>query len=146
MGKGLGTTKRTPDGVADVTAKARGLPPGRYAIEDKAGKGAFKLDQAEAYAKRSDPTLPRRTPGTTGDATGGFKLSPTSKTSEYDGVLYAFSTKAEAEAAIKMMQGSKWTGPLLGKHPGGIHVMFVDATGALTILKATAPTPRVKLK
>ena len=98
---------------------------------------AFKLEQAEDYARRSDPNLTRRTDGdlSVGNATGGFKLTPTSTTSEYDGVVYVFSREVEASNALKQMQTkSKIVAPLLGKHPGGIHVMYLDDKGVLKIL------------
>ena len=55
------------------------LPSGRYAIEDKTGEHAFKLDQAEDYARRSVNV---------GEKAGGFKLTSESATPEYDGIVY----------------------------------------------------------
>ena len=122
LGKGL-KNPRTPDAVVDVRPDVKAhLPPGRYAIEDKTGEGAFKLDQAEDYAKRSYPKA------------GGFKATPYSKKAEYDGLVYVFSRRSEAVAALKQLRGSD-AAPILGKHPGGIHVMYFSANGRLEPLR-----------
>jgi hypothetical protein len=66
---------------------------------------------------------------------GGFKLTSESTTSEYDGIVYVFSRRDEARSALKQMVRSEGISPLLRKHPGGIHVMYLDAnTGALELL------------
>jgi hypothetical protein len=93
------------------------LPRGRYCIEDKTGEGAFKLDQAEDYARRS--------------FSGGFKATPQSTSADYDGLVYVFSRGPEATTALKRLQGNPTTLAILGKHPGGIHIMFFDETGRL---------------
>ena len=114
------------------------LPPGRYAIEDKAGATTFRIKQAEAYARRSVNA---------GKETGGFNLTPGSTTTEYDGIVYVFSRRDEASRALKQMEyKSKKFPPLLGKHPGGIHVVYLDAeTGTLELLtdvsSSGSPTP-----
>ena len=96
------------------------LPPGRYAIEDKAGDNAFRPYQAEAYARRSVNA---------GKEGGGFKLTPESATSEYDRIVYVFSREHEASSALDQMRdkGDEILSSLLGKHPGGIHVMYLNA-------------------
>jgi hypothetical protein len=112
---------RSPDAVVDVRADVEAhLPRGRYAIEDKSGAEAFKLDQAEDYASRS--------------FAGGFKATPESTKAAYDGLVYVFSRKAEADIALKQLRGSAVTAPVLGKHPGGIHMMYFDASGRLVPL------------
>jgi hypothetical protein len=106
------------------------LPPGRYAIEDKAGDTAFKPYQAEAYARRSVNA---------GKEGGGFNLTPESATSEYDGLVYVFSRQDEAARALRQMlhTSDEVLPSLIGKHPGGIHVMYLDAsTGTLKLLAA----------
>jgi hypothetical protein len=85
-GPDLANTRR-PDDVVHIQAEVEELlPRGRYAIEDKTGNNAFKLDQAEDYARRSDPNLARRNDGdlSVGGNTGGYKLTSDSTTSEYD--------------------------------------------------------------
>jgi hypothetical protein len=126
--------KRRPDDVVQIRAQVEGkLPPGRYAIEDKAGDTAFKPYQAEAYARRSVNA---------GKEGGGFNLTPESTTSEYDGIVYVFSRRAEAENALEqMLARSARIPPLLGKHPGGIHVMYLNAkTGTLELLTDVPPS------
>ncbi len=119
--------QRKPDDVVRIRAQVEGkLPPGRYAIEDKAGDTAFRLNQAEAYARRSVNA---------GEKSGGFKLAPERMTSEYDGIVYVFSRRTEAKVALERMSDSKVIRPVLGKHPGGIHVMYLDMDGLLKGLK-----------
>jgi hypothetical protein len=138
-GRDLAKTRR-PDGVAKINAEIEGqLPGGRYAIEDKTGDNAFDIQQAEDYARRSDPSLARRvdkgySETDVGNATGGFKLRPESTTAEYDGIVYVFSRRSEAERALFRMNKNEMTQPLLGNHPGGIHVMFMDDAGTLRML------------
>jgi hypothetical protein len=111
--------KRRPDDVVQIRAQVEGkLPPGRYAIEDKAGDNAFRLYQAEAYARRSVNA---------GKEGGGFKLTPESATSEYDGIVYVFSRRSEARTALEKMLDNDVISPILERHPGGIHVMYLDA-------------------
>jgi hypothetical protein len=119
--------QRKPDDVVQIRAQVEGqLPPGRYAIEDKAGDNAFRLNQADAYAGRSVNA---------GEKSGGFRLAPQSMTSEYDGIVYVFSRRTEAKVALARMSDSKVIRPVLGKHPGGIHVMYLDMDGLLKVLK-----------
>jgi hypothetical protein len=107
------------------------LPPGKYAIEDKAGPGAFKLDQARDYARRAYVQA------------GGFKLTPHAKTAEYVGLVYAFSRKSEADAALERMAQAPEINKLLGRHPAGIHVMyFRGATGDLVRATPLVPVKR----
>ena len=121
-GAGL-KNRRTPDDVVHVVAESEGhLQPGRYAVEDKTGKAAFKLDQAEDYAKRSYDA---------GKQGGGFKTTPHSKDITYDGLIYVFSTKNEAEAALGVMKDNKLIENVLGKEPGGIHIMYVNDYGKI---------------
>ena len=42
-----------------------------------------------------------------------------------------FSTKPEAEAALRAMSENKTIKSVLGKEPGGIHVMFANETGKI---------------
>ncbi|HWO24161.1 MAG TPA: hypothetical protein VNO30_35705 [Kofleriaceae bacterium] len=116
---------RTPDGVVNVKLQPdveTHLPPGKYAIEDKAGLGAFKLDQARDYARRAY------------EKAGGFKLTPHAKEAEYVGLVYVFSRESEARAALKRMGEAPEIKQLLGRHPAGIHVMFFAAdTGDLEL-------------
>jgi hypothetical protein len=121
-GTGL-KNRRTPDDVVKLAEGADGhLQPGRYAVEDKAGDGAFKLDQAEDYAKRSYRA---------GQKGGGFKTTPESTDITYAGLIYVFSKETEAKAALVAMQDNKAIRSVLGKEPGGIHVMFVNDTGRI---------------
>lgn len=121
-GAGL-KSRRTPDDVVHIAAEAEGhLQPGRYAVEDKTGKTAFKLNQAEDYAKRSYNA---------GKKGGGFKTTPHSKDIAYDGLIYVFSTEDEAKAALEMMREKNVIKKILGKEPGGIHIMYVDRNGKI---------------
>jgi hypothetical protein len=132
-GAGL-SRPRTPDGVVNVKLQPdveRHLPPGKYAIEDKAGHGAFKLDQARDYARRAY------------EKAGGFKLTPHAKEVEYIGLVYVFSRKSEADAALERMDDAPEIKELLGRHPAGIHVMyFHDESGDL--VRATKLTPMMR--
>jgi hypothetical protein len=113
--------RRTPDDVVHIHEEATNqLGPGRYAVEDKTGEGAFKIDQAEDYARRSHNA---------GQKGGGFTQSKGSKDVVYDGLIYAFSTKDEADAAIALMRNNGIIKNVLSKEPGGIHVMFIDVLG-----------------
>ena len=124
--------RRTPDDVVDIRAGVeKRLPGGRYAIEDKTGPNAFDIHQARDYVKRSDPAVARRAGGDPayGMATGGFKRTPTSTTSEYDGLVYVFSRESEANTALKRMADDPTIRPVLLRHPGGIHVMCINDSG-----------------
>jgi hypothetical protein len=138
--------KRRPDDAVQIQAEVEDqLPRGRYAIEDKTGDHAFKLDQAEDYARRSDSKLARRHDGdlSVGERTGGLKLTPESTTSEYDGIVYVFSREDEAIKALDKMRDNKIIYPILGRHPGGIHVMYLDAAdGRLKMMATTLPRMR----
>jgi hypothetical protein len=132
------TMKRRPDDTVQIQAEVEDqLPRGRYAIEDKSGDHAFKLDQAEDYARRSDSKLARRGDGdlSVGNDKGGFKLTPESTTSEYDGLVYVFSREEEAEKAVDKMVKDNIVRSVLSKHPGGIHVMYLDNDGVLKIFR-----------
>jgi len=110
---------RKPDDVIQIRAEVEGqLPGGRYAIEDKTGEHAFKLDQAEDYARRSVNV---------GEKAGGFKLTPKNTTAEYDGLVIVFSRRGEAKKALEKMRNNDVISPILERHPGGIHVMYLDA-------------------
>jgi hypothetical protein len=125
---------RTPDDEVVIRAKVKDqLPGGKYAIEDKTGEHAFDLAQAEDYAKRADRNLARRQDGEldVGRATGGFKRTQDGTTSEYDGLIYVFSRKHEAEKALRTMTTVATLKKVLGQHPGGIHVMYLHSDGAL---------------
>jgi len=126
--------RRKPDDVVQIRAQVEGkLPPGRYAIEDKAGDTAFRPNQANAYARRSVNV---------GKEGGGFKLTPEATTTAYDGIVYVFSREHEASSALKQMSDSKITRPLVSRHPGGIHVMYIDAdTGTLKLLTDVPAVP-----
>ncbi|MEZ4401264.1 MAG: hypothetical protein R3B06_14655 [Kofleriaceae bacterium] len=82
-GDDLARVRRADDVVAITGDRADFVPRGRYALEDKAGPGAFDLAQAQDYARRFDPTLPRRTPGDRGAATGGFRAGPSDAAAEH---------------------------------------------------------------
>jgi hypothetical protein len=135
---------RTADAVVDVRSEVEAhLPAGRYAIEDKTGKGAFKLDQAEDYAKRSSETIARRAEGdlAKGAATGGFRQTADGTESVYDGIVYVFSRSSEAQAALRKMAENDLVAPLLGRHPGGIHVFQFNEHGLLEAATARSWAP-----
>jgi hypothetical protein len=118
--------RRTPDDVVHIHEEATNqLGPGRYAVEDKTGEGAFKIDQAEDYARRSSNA---------GKKGGGFTQTKESKATVYDGLIYILSTKGEAEAAHEAMNANALVKKVLGKEPGGIHVMYIDKYGKVVRL------------
>lgn len=107
-----GGIKRTPDDAVTLAKDLPGLRKGRYAIEDKAGEHAFKVDQARDYARGvSKPT------------------------SDYDGILYVFSNKTEARAAYEAMERETVIAKLLGKQQRGIHVSYFDDRGLWTLFE-----------
>jgi hypothetical protein len=119
---------RTADGALMVTSAptAAGAPgAGPHLLEDKAGPGAFKLDQAEDYARgfgtrRAAQVLP---PGVYGPV------------QEYQGIVYFFDNVDNARAAFTKMQGSPVTRGVLGRRPGGIFVSYIDSTGNIAWLQ-----------
>jgi hypothetical protein len=81
-----GTTRRA-DGALEVLntpAGSRGVQPGTYLVEDKAGPGAFRPDQAERYSRALDA--------------GGGQITAANG-QQYRGLVYFFSNRAAAEAA-----------------------------------------------
>jgi hypothetical protein len=128
---GFGTSgRRTADDLVDVAAGHGTLPPGRYAVEDKTGPGAFSLSQAQAYAAT---TAPRR----------GLRRSPTSPASEdFNGLVYTFSSPADANRALAQMEADALVAPLLGRARGGIHVAHYGVDGSLVFSGHTAPVRR----
>lgn len=128
---------RTPDATASLMDPVEDfLPPGRYAIEDKAGPGAFKLDQAEDYAASYSAVAERYTHGDVGEKAGGIITNPGAGKAEFDGILYTFTSKAEADAALSSIieSGNDTLKNRMGKHPGGIHLAYFDAKGKLQLL------------
>jgi hypothetical protein len=124
------TNRRTPDGALTIAGHREGfLPPGTYAFEDKVGPGAFKIEQARDYARRFDPTLPRRTPGPFGEATGGFRAGPTGQQAEYDGVVFAFANEDDATSASILLKEDPITASATGRHPG-ISIFYLDTSGS----------------
>ena len=128
---GFGTSgRRTADDLVDVAAGHGTLPRGRYAVEDKTGAGAFSIAQAQDYART---TAPRR----------GLRRSPTSPPSEdLNGIVYVFSTPADAQRALAQMEADALVAPLLGRARGGIHVAHYGVDGSLVFSAHTAPVRR----
>ena len=123
---------RTPDDVVTIREDMDELlPAGRYAVEDKTGRNAFDIVQAEDYARMHAPDLPRRTPGEIGGETGGFRLTAGATEAEYDGLVYVFSREGDAVRALAAMRRNGPIRSLLGAHPGGIHVTYYDDNGML---------------
>jgi hypothetical protein len=120
-GAGLQKT-RTPDAAASVATpkkpKPTDLPSGRHAIENKTGPGAFKMEQAEDYAKRAVEGK-------------GFRLKPRDKDIEYQNLVYMFSNETDAVAAYEALRQSTKTKALVDRDPGGFHVMYYDESGDL---------------
>lgn len=126
-GTDLHMSTRRPDRAGSVSAKqaeGTGLPQGRNAIEDKTGPEAFRIKQAEDYAKRARPE--------------GFVLTQTSTTKEYDNLVYVFSNQADATTAMRELGGNSLTNAVLGKTPGGIHVAYYNDDGMLNVLRVGA--------
>lgn len=113
-------SRRQPDEVAFGPDLDNLVPRGMYAVEHKAGRGAFKLDQAEDYARAF--------------AAPGGPVSTAGSPLGWDGLVYVFSTKGEAEAALRLLQESATTKPLLDVEHGRIRVLFVDDRGTLNSL------------
>jgi hypothetical protein len=109
--------RQQPDDVNFGSDLSKELPPGTFAVDHKAGEGAFKIDQAEGYARAF------RAPGgpvtTAGEPAG------------WDGVVFVFTGPDEAEKAFRKMQRSAIVDPLLGRPQNGIHVLYVDGAGVL---------------
>jgi hypothetical protein len=126
---------RTPDDVVTIREDMDELlPAGRYAVEDKTGRNAFDIVQAEDYARMHAPDLPRRTPGEIGGETGGFRLTAGAPDAEYDGLVYVFSREGDAARAFDRMGENGGIRSLLGRHPGGIHVTYYNDDGVLVRL------------
>jgi hypothetical protein len=120
--------RRTPDDVLFIHDEVEGqLAPGRYAIEDKAGPNAFKIDQARDYARRAYK------PGQRG---GGFVQTKDGTKPVYDGLVYVFSNRAEAVATRELMHADALISKVLNKEPGGIHIMYADNSGMIRRLKS----------
>ena len=118
-GSGKLKKQRTPDDVVEQHIDLEGfLPSGRYAVDDKVGN-AFKLDQAEDYARAMIEGPKRRT------ATGPLVDV------EYDGIVYVFTDEGYAKLAYKKMQENRLTAQVLDRSDRGIHVLFLDDDGVL---------------
>jgi hypothetical protein len=128
--------QRQPDGAVEMQEVENLLPRGRYAIEDKTGRNAFDMAQAVDYAKTSNPDLAPTEFGQLGleGKTGGLGLTPEATVAEYDGLVYVFSRRSEAEAALARLEKDRRTKRVLGIHPAGIHVTFFDEHGSLVLL------------
>lgn len=121
--------RRTADDLVDFAVGNGRLPPGRYAIEDKTGAGAFSLAQAQDYARTA---APRR----------GLRRSPTAAAdSDFTGLVYVFSSSTEADNALRLMRNDPLVSAALGRSPGGIHVAHYDDLGGLNFLTTVATTP-----
>jgi hypothetical protein len=59
----------------------------------------------------------------------------------YDGIVYVSSRESEATAALRKMAESDLVAPLLGRHPGGIHVFQFDESGVLVPVTAQSWAP-----
>jgi hypothetical protein len=113
---------RTPDDVITVGSGGE-IPEGTYLGEDKAGPGAFDMEQLEDLAKRWD------------EEAGGFKYAPTDPTIAYKGEIYFFSARADAEAALEDMITHTQIGKLMNRKPPAVYVMFLEKdTGVMTLL------------
>jgi peptide methionine sulfoxide reductase MsrA len=84
-------TGRVADDVISVTDDIEAGPPvGKYLVEDKAGPGAFKLDQAKDYFESLDPV------------NGTVK---TKDGKQYNGIVYFFDSRESAQNAKRIIQG-----------------------------------------
>jgi len=118
------TVSRNADGAMEV-GRLRGEsapPPGKYFVEDKAGKGAFKLDQAEDYARAyQGPPGQKR-----------MHLTPDSGPSDYKGIVYVFDGLDNAKAARTALGGGNYGTKQALKHKdGGIFISYYDTDGRL---------------
>ena len=107
----LAGTSRRADGSIEIrNPPTRELKRGEYLAEDKAGPGAFQLDQAQRYSKALTDGRGRIT------ATNGR---------EYQGIVYFFSNQREAQAALNQVRGL---------HPN-IHVAYYNEQGTVGWLR-----------
>lgn len=98
---------RRADGAVNVERRLPRSPaPGTYLAEDKAGAGAFRLDQARRYSEALT-------------ASGGRIAAQNGQ--QYDGVVYFFSNFANARAARSQIRAL---------HPN-IHMAYYDELGTL---------------
>src|SRR5262249_6403256 len=104
-----GTTRRA-DGALQVLDPPHGSPeglhPGTYLVEDKAGPGAFRPDQAQRYSTALEHN--------------GGRLT-VQNGQNYEGLVYFFSNEANARAAF---------GQMSRLHPN-IHVAYYNEQGTV---------------
>jgi hypothetical protein len=123
--KGFAST-RQPDDVIDVAA-GTDIPAGTWLGEDKAGQGAFKIEQLEDLVKLWDPQL------------GGFKRAAKDANVAYKGEIFFFSEEQWAKNAHADILNNSATKPLLDADPPGVILMYLDPkTGQFRQFKAVA--------
>ena len=131
--KGFKAT-RQPDDVIELAAGHPDFPDnwaGTWLGEDKAGEGAFKIEQLEDLAKVFDPRIAFKHPG--------------SKT-VYKGEIFFFSEEQWAKNAQGEILGSK-ASHLLDGDPPGVILMYLDPkTGQLERYVAETVTPQMAPK
>jgi len=109
-GTTLAKSSRRADGAIEIenppTSK---IKPGRYLAEDKAGPGAFHPDQAKRYSEAFD---------------GEGQITAANE-QKYQGIVYFFLNRRDAEAALNQMRGL---------HPN-IHVAYYNEQGTVGWLR-----------
>ncbi len=113
---------RQPDDVADAADLGTDLSPGLYAAEHKAGPDAFKVDQAEEYAR----ALLRK----------GGPVTTAGQNPDWEGIVYTFSHIDDAKAALRKLESGQYTQKVLGRRRLGIHVLYTDHRGQLQRLSS----------
>jgi len=111
----LANTSRRADGAIKITnpppgAAKQGVKPGTYLAEDKAGPGAFQLDQAQRYSKALND--------------GGGVITAANE-QRYQGIVYFFSKDTYAREALSKLQGLH----------RNIHVAYYNAQGNVVWLR-----------
>jgi hypothetical protein len=102
-------TERTADDAISATRRVPGSPlePGKkYLVDDKAGSGAFKLDQAQDYSNAFNRE---------------GKLT-TSNGKQYDGLVYFCDSEATANNIANK----------INKLNENIHIAYFDSKGAIS--------------
>jgi len=111
----LANTSRRADGAIKITnpppgAAKQGVKPGTYLAEDKAGPGAFQLDQAQRYSKALED--------------GGGVITAANE-QRYQGIVYFFANDSDAQRTLSKLGGL---------HPN-IHVAYYNAQGNVVWLR-----------
>lgn len=113
-----GSRFREPDGAVNITSPSgmTGAPPkGNHLVENKAGPGAFKIEQARDYHR-----LFSEAPET------NLRLTSGGRERDFKGLIYIFDSPESARSAARAL--SRESPSLLGPP---IYVLFLDTDGSI---------------